>query len=258
MCNKAVDKVTENLKKQIKKIQKPKDKMQLYKQINVYNSKVAGIQNYYGIATNVTFNFRKIQRNISILVKNRLKAQKDGNFKNKFLEKRYGESKQVRWIMGMPIVPIGYYRCRNPMCKRRKINQYTSDGRAEMYKQPNVNVEIMRHLMRNPIINRSVEYNDNRISLYVGQKGKCAVTGNELQIGKMHCHHIKPKSLGGDDGYKNLIFLDKNVHILIHSTDKNTIIKYLDILKLNEKQLKKLNQLRVSAGLETIKQKQTI
>ncbi len=253
MCNKAVEKVTENLKNHIKKIQKPKDKMQLYKQINVYNSKVAGIQNYYGIATNVTFNFRKIQRNISILVKNRLKAQKNGNFKNKFLEKRYGESKQVRWIMGMPIVPIGYYKCRNPMCKRRKINQYTSEGRAEMYKQPKVNIEIMRYLMRNPIINRSVEYNDNRISLYVGQKGKCAITGKELQIGKMHCHHIKPKDLGGNDRYRNLIFLEKDVHILIHATDKNTILKYLNMLKLNEKQFKKLNQLRVSVGLKTIK-----
>ena len=107
--------------------------------------------------------------------------------------------------------------------------------------------------MRNPIINRSVEYNDNRISLYVGQKGKCAITGKELQIGKMHCHHIKPKDLGGNDRYRNLIFLEKDVHILIHATDKNTILKYLNMLKLNEKQFKKLNQLRVSVGLKTIK-----
>lgn len=45
--------------------------------------------------------------------------------------------------------------------------------------------------MHNPIIERSVEYNDNRISLYVGQKGKCYITGKELNIGNMHCHHKK-------------------------------------------------------------------
>jgi len=111
----------------------------------------------------------------------------------------------------------------------------------------------MRYLMKNPILNKTVEYNDNRISLYVGQRGKCAVTGNELQIGKMHCHHIKPKYLGGDDKYKNLIFVEENVHILLHSTNENTILKYLDKLKINEKQIEKLNKLRVLAGLETIK-----
>jgi group II intron reverse transcriptase/maturase len=258
MCDKAVEKTIEKLKEQVKQIQKPKDSAELYQRINKYNSMVIGIQNYYGIANKVTLNFCKIQYEINILTENRLNTKKTGSFGNEFLKKRYGKSKQVRWIRGKPIMPIGFYKSRIPMSKKRKINQYTPEGRAEIYKSPDINIGIMRYIMENPIADKSVEYNDNRISLYVGQKGKCAVTGNELQIGNMQCHHIKPKHLGGDDKYKNLIFLDKNVHILLHATEINTILKYLKILKLNAKQLRKLNKLRVSAGLEEIKQEQTI
>lgn len=253
MCDKAVKRTTEKLKEQVKEIQKSKKRKEIYKQINIYNSMVLGIQNYYGVANNITLNFQKIQFQVNTLIKNRLDTQKEGKFKNEFLEKRYGKSKQVRWLMDIPIIPIGYYRCRNPMCKKIKINQYTPEGRVEIYKAPDVNIRTMRYLIKNPIVNKTVEYNDNRISLYVGQRGKCAVTGNELQIGNMHCHHIKPKYLGGDDKYKNLIFIEENVHILLHSTNENTILKYLDKLKLNKKQIEKLNKLRVLAELKTIK-----
>lgn len=47
--------------------------------------------------------------------------------------------------------------------------------------------------MRNPW--RSVEYNDNRISLYSGQGGKCAEV-RRFHIGEIHCHHKTPKWLG--------------------------------------------------------------
>ncbi len=256
MCDKAEIKVKEKLKEQIKKIEKANGNKELLKEINKYNSMVIGIQNYYGIASNIFKNFHKLQYIVNTLIKNRLKTKKKGEIVNEYLNKRYGKSKQVRWMIGIPIVPIGYYRCRNPMYKRIKINQYTAKGRAEIYKKPEINVEIMRYIMENPIKNESVEYNDNRVSLYVGQKGKCAVTGNELQIGEMHCHHIKPKHLGGDDKYKNLIFLDKSAHILLHTVKENVILKYLNELKLDSKQLRKLNKLRVLAGLEEIKIKE--
>ena len=94
---------------------------------------------------------------------------------------------------------------------------------------------------------KSVEYNDNRISLMAGQNGKCAVTGEALNIFNMECHHKKPKYLGGMDEYKNLVWLRTEVHKLIHATDKDTIEKYLHILKLDEKALKKVNSLRLLA-----------
>lgn len=158
--------------------------------------------------------------------------------------------------MDIPIVPIGFYKSKNPMHKKKTINQYTPEGRAELYKPPDVDISIMCYIMENPVIGRSVEYNDNRISLYVGQHGKCAITGEKLEIGNMHCHHILPIYMGGDDKYKNLIYLTEPVHKLLHTKNENTISLYMKMLNLNKKQIEKLNKLRVSAGLEAIKWEQ--
>ena len=94
------------------------------------------------------------------------------------------------------------------------------------------------------IQNQSIEYNDNRISKYIAQKGKCAVTGLPLLIGQMDCHHKKPKSMGGSDEYQNLILVLKDVHKLIHATDEKTITKYIRKLKLDEESKRKINELR--------------
>ncbi|WP_258535619.1 HNH endonuclease [Bacillus sp. 03113] len=80
--------------------------------------------------------------------------------------------------------------------------------------------------MKNNFENQSVEFNDNKISLIAGQQGKCYVTGNKLEIGNMECHHIKPKSQGGTDEYKNLVWLRYKAHKLVHSTQQETIEKY--------------------------------
>ena len=94
---------------------------------------------------------------------------------------------------------------------------------------------------------KSVEYNDNRISLIAGQNGKCGVTGQPLTIGDMHCHHKKPKEFGGTDEYGNLMWVTTDVHMLIHATVPETIEKYLVKLKLDKKALKKVNSLRILA-----------
>ncbi|MBS2904783.1 HNH endonuclease, partial [Klebsiella pneumoniae] len=85
-----------------------------------------------------------------------------------------------------------------------------------------------------------------------GQKGICAVSGEALQIGNMECHHTKPKSLGGTDEYKNLVWLTTHVHKLIHSTNLDTIAKYLNVLNLDNKGLKKVNALRKLVGNSVI------
>ena len=108
--------------------------------------------------------------------------------------------------------------------------------------------------MQNPIQNRTIEYNDNRISLYCAQYGKCAITGKKLEIGYIHCHHKLPKNMGGTDKYQNLILISDEVHRLIHSTKLETVSAYLSKLKLGKEQISKLNKLRVMAGLEAIKQ----
>lgn len=105
-------------------------------------------------------------------------------------------------------------------------------------------MDILLYLMRNPIPNRSVEYNDNRISLYSGQLGKCAVTGRKLQLGEIHCHHKVPRHLNGDDSYSNLRIVHIDIHRLVHAVESELILQLLNKLQLTVFQIERVNVLR--------------
>lgn len=105
-------------------------------------------------------------------------------------------------------------------------------------------MDILLYLMRNPIPNRSIEYNDNRISLYSGQLGKCAVTGRKLRLGEIHCHHKVPRYLNGDDSYSNLRIVHIDIHKLIHAVESELILQLLNKLQLTEFQVERVNVLR--------------
>ena len=136
------------------------------------------------------------------------------------------------------------------MFKKRNICQYTAEGREELHTSLRINKSLMLSLMRQPLNGRSIEYADNRISLYSAQWGKCAITGNDFLLPQdIHCHHKIPHQNGGSDKYENLVLVLEPVHRLIHATQAETINKYLKILNLDKKQFKKLNEFRVQAGL---------
>ena len=138
------------------------------------------------------------------------------------------------------------------MGKKRSVNRYTESGREEIHRMLGINVEILTWLMRNPRLDQSVEYADNRISLYAAQYGKCAVTGRTLAPHEIHCHHKRPKSAGGTDAYENLTIVSETVHRLVHATDEKTISRLLQTLSLDTQQRKKLNKLREQANLNAI------
>lgn len=99
--------------------------------------------------------------------------------------------------------------------------------------------------MNQKLIGGSIEFYDNRISLYSAQWGKCYVTGKEfLSLKDIHCHHKIPKSKGGTDAYSNLVLVDKDVHKLIHATDLEVVRYYLEMLDLKSTEIQKLNRLR--------------
>ena len=110
----------------------------------------------------------------------------------------------------------------------------------------------MLWMMRNPEKNKTIEYADNRISLYALQYGKCAVTGKPLMPHDIHCHHKVPVSKGGTDAYENLILICKDVHGVIHASLNPTIEKLLNPLNLDPNQLFKLNKLRILADMPPI------
>lgn len=166
---------------------------------------------------------------------------------------RYGNSKEMRCIKDIPIIPIGYIQHRNPMWKRTSVNKYTVEGRREIHKNlKGINMEILLYLMRNPVLNRSIEYNDNRISHYSGQLGKCSVTGRRMELREIRCHHKKPVMLGGDDSYENLTLICAGVHRLIHATKLETIQRLLHELHLTPYQVGRVNNLRKLCELPQI------
>ena len=111
---------------------------------------------------------------------------------------------------------------------------------------------VMHYLMRNPVKGASIEYNDNRVALYAGQQGKCFVTGVELEIGNIHCHHRTRRADGGTDHYQNLVLVSGEIHILIHAKYLDTLQHYYHQFKFTTHQLEKLNKLRKLVGNEPI------
>jgi 5-methylcytosine-specific restriction endonuclease McrA len=74
--------------------------------------------------------------------------------------------------------------------------------------------------------------------------GKCAATGRKLSVDEIHCHHKKPKRLGGDDSYANLTIISADVHKLVHAVNTDTINRLLKALQLTEYQMRRVNGLR--------------
>ncbi|HAP8508646.1 TPA: group II intron reverse transcriptase/maturase, partial [Enterococcus faecium] len=169
--------------------------------------------------------------------------------------KPYLRSGQIRYIRGFPILPVGYIQHRHPMCKKRNINKYTEEGREAIHKkQQTVEEWKISWLCSNPVLSKraTIEFADNRISKFIAQKGRCAVTGEELILSEMHCHHIIPYHESKSDSYENLVIVTEEVHRVIHATQSETIEELLKYLKLNPKQKEKLNELRLKVGNEEI------
>ncbi|MGL4655334.1 MAG: group II intron reverse transcriptase/maturase [Sarcina sp.] len=251
MSNKAVEKVIKNLKNQVKKIQRCPST----DEVNKLNSMILGIHNYYSIATDINLDIGYINFVISRTMEIRLKNLESNkpNY-SKTYELLYGtyKSGKPRTIMGITIFPLYGCRTKNASGFEQEICNYTKAGRELIHKELNSGkLLIIRYLaIGNKYMN--TELYDNSISLIAGQRGLCQITKQELELGNMECHHKKPKSLGGTDEYKNLVWLCYEAHKLVHSTEQDTLSKYLDLLKLDEKGLKRLNTLRKLVGNSVI------
>ncbi|MDA1980372.1 group II intron reverse transcriptase/maturase [Bacillus cereus] len=219
-----------------------------------YNSRILGMQQYYKIASHINNDMTELSYIMSKRIRNRLKSvmSKSGSI-SKTYEKLYKNNYKKTFVARMVLFPIADVQCRTPLGFNQAICNYTVEGRKLVHDSlKNYDMELVHYLMRNFIPEKSAEYNDNRISLYIAQKGKCFVSGKTLRIGEMECHHKLPRAEGGTDIYSNLVYVSTDVHKLIHASQQETISKYLDRLDLDEKQLKRLNALRSKAGREKL------
>ena len=263
VSDKRLEKVLKELKWQFAKIPHIKNKEHEMSVIRRYNAMVLGVQGYYNIATDICKDFRIIQHRINIVAKNRLHAKnsrksklsKKGRELTTFEKKMYGASKALRYMKssGEPIYPIGYVKPKPPISKLERVCAYTVEGRKGLHDSLQIDKRLLIELMKNTNPNQSIEFNDNRLSLFSAQMGKCSVTQRIFRsTGEIHCHHKHPKEKGGGDEYANLTLVLETVHKLIHSKNKETINKYLKIINLTLYELEKVNKLREMAGNDKI------
>lgn len=163
----------------------------------------------------------------------------------------YLKSKMTRYINDVPIIPIGFIKTKTALMKHNGVCKYTEEGRKLIHKRLQVvSVQALQWLRSHPVISEraTIEFNDNRISLYVPQQGKCAVTGEELDITQMHCHYKIPWIKSKDERYSNLILTSDTIHRMIHATREDTLLSYMQGFNWSDSQLEKINKLRVAVG----------
>lgn len=251
ISKKALKNIKKQLKDQIKVIQKSPNSDKAIRNIAIYNSKVVGIHNYYRIATMVNMDLNNIHYEILLTMVNRLstyglskKGSYTGSDKNII---PYLKTPMMRYLNDRPIIPIGFVQHRNPMNKKLSVNKYTPEGRNEIHSNLRKIPEWKLKWLRETTSRKeraTLEFDDNRLSKFVAQNGKCGITKQELLMNEVHCHHKIPWHLSKDDSYENLIILSKDIHELIHLTDKDSILSKIAHLKLTEAELEKINMLR--------------
>lgn len=247
ISDKNLKRIAKELKIIIKEIQNPKDELDERRSINLYNTKVIGIHNYYKIANQISKNMNKISFRIYRLTKaklnNRLKRTIN-NFKDGYIKSVYGKSKQMRFVNEMPLVPIGYVQHKIPKQLNSKVNKYTDEGRKLSHKNLEcIREEVLKYVINNPVKNKSTRFNDNVLSRYTGQLGKCYVTGKELNF-NIECIYKNPKAKDLD-GYKNILIIDKDIKDTILSKDFN----FTKAKELKKKSIDKINQIRRNYNL---------
>ena len=260
---KSIEKIREELKKLIYAIEYPPNKAHcIYAEVSRYNSFVLGVHDYYSMATRASEDFRPIafsvQKSLKARMRQRIKTAKEVR-KNKIpvhitnvIRDKYGKSDQMRYVNDLALAPIGYVRHSHPMQKAYGANSYTEKGRELVHKKlEGINMAVLHGLMRNPVEGESIEFNDNRLSLYSAQKGKCAVTGNQMGMDEVVCIRKIPKEQGGTDKYSNLLLVCRKVKELLHIRDTDTFTVEMEKLNLDAKRSEKLLKLRSLAFVES-------
>ena len=248
------------LREIIKNIQHCGTSEESFQAISYYNSYVFGLHSYYKVATHVTADCDILDKKVRIMMVNRFRnrirrptKQDREKFAQHYVLQYYGSSKQLRMVDGQPLIPVAYIKTSPPRFKKSILNLYTVEGRMAIHESQGMDIGELRKVMENEWVNNSTEFVNNRISKFVAQKGRCAVTGEALTAENMHCHHKTPKSMGGGDEYENLVLVLDDIHRLVHATKDETVTKYKNLLNLTPTQLKKVNTLRKQAGLTVIK-----
>ena len=238
------------LSKQISRIGKHPDMEFVHREIAKYNAMVMGVHNYYRIATGASRSFGSM--NLSILQKLYNRTRSKGFSKacsdcKISIPLAYRKTKQLRYVGSYPVLPIGFCNPKNAMQHKACEHPYAMTNESRLVAQ-----QISKMWSKKTTRVFQIVFVVNCISKYAAQQGKCGITGKFLLMDEFEGHHKLPRYKGGTDEYSNIIILSHEAHLLVQLTDPEKIAVILSQLKLNKKQIQKLNELRTLYGTEAI------
>lgn len=254
MSDKSKQRAKEMLKRSINKIDKNGENA--VKKINQINSQIMGLHQYYSTATMINHDFGDIAYELSYLIEHKLNPiAKRGKFKqscSKYITDTYLKKNnyQTYKIGKVVLIPMVYISHKKPMNFSQEMNVYSEEGRNKSGYKKLILESILKKRWKSRSRYDDVELLDNSTSKISSQQLVCAIS--KLFIVDGEIHHIIPKEMGGNDNYDNLLYVDKNVHKLIHLKNNDKIQIYLKhfekIVSNYADFIKQLNKYRLLAG----------
>lgn len=261
ICDKKLSIEKDKLVEQAKRITRPSEGKSCLSEIQLYNSMVLGIQNYYRLATCISIDCRDIHRRVMTVLTNRLNSEtgcrlvREGGTLTQNEKERYGNSKMIRYVAGVEqaIYPIAFVKHKIPMARRNAVNCYTVEGRAIIHTDLNLNMCILKGIRTQDSDGHSTEYMDCRLSLFSAQHGKCSICGEEFTTSDEIATWLKkPPEKGGLERYQNMVLIHKKYIPLLLAAPKEELKTLCKSLNLNKKMIGKINNLRKQAWLPAI------
>lgn len=179
MNQKALKKAKTNLKLKVKDIVRHTTTFQIAR----YNLAVMGMQNYYCVATNIYNNLTEVS--YALLPTTRVRFKKIAKLipfettSQDFQMKTTGIRPQTKIIMiaDTPLLPINGVKHKNPLNFSQDICNFTEHGRSRIHEEiALVTKGEIRILLEYKDPTKSVEFNDNRIAVFIAQQGNCYIT----------------------------------------------------------------------------------
>jgi len=245
--------------KEIKKLKRVLDKNQLIHQINLINSKIRGICQYYQPATWVNIELTKYADKLKYTAYKALKPHGGkwipANQVNNLISVHKKYTTQIPAIehnnVKIGITSLSFTKWKKTQLKNQEETPYTAKGR-EIYnkrtskKQPKARADDLLSLHLSKLIADGLtsklynfEYFLNRAYAFNRDKGKCKVCGSSVNNLNVHIHHIQPKlPMDKVNKVSNLATMHEECHKLIHSKQELTgLAKRIrnKILKFREK-----------------------
>ncbi|QUH21637.1 group II intron reverse transcriptase/maturase [Alkaliphilus sp. B6464] len=246
------------LMKKAKELRSSRDINDLLNNINIYNSTIRGIINYYAPATHVFVELRKLTFNLHYASYKSLKrfggkwirASEVSNLKSihenydtKIPAVRYKD----KWV---GVTSTNFSKWIKTKLKNQIETPYSLEGRNLHHKitgkKPlKTRADELLSLTLSDLIAKGLtgikynfEYHLNRPYVFNVDKGKCRICRNDLHKDNVHIHHVRPYLLLDEiNKVKNLATVCVSCHKMIHNNNDYSGV-------INTKQLRKLNEYR--------------